>query len=169
MEKFTTEITTWLMPDDAAEARLTLLKMAATPAEKWMILYEMSMPEMWAELGAVNRPGQIVHLYADASLAKRPAEHASLKDLKSRGADVAIGTCYAGRYFIAHSKILVVEAESKEVEAQCWEGSTNFSEASWAEANTAITFRSNQYKERVQKQWERLAGWARATEPEMQL
>lgn len=164
-----TTIDGYITPADASACRVRLMQLLATPVEKWIILYEASMADFWSELNAMAAPPHPIHLYADASLAKRPAEHGSLTLAKRHGVDVAIGTSNLGRYFVCHSKVIACNPEDGQTQGLCWEGSLNFSDTAWAEPNTVLVFRSNAYRDLIKQQWEELAGWARSNEADMQL
>lgn len=169
MRSITTTLDAYLMPEDAAACRVRLLQLVSIPAEKWIIMYEASMPDFWANLSASHSLSHPVHLYADMSLARRLGESGSLHMLRERGVDVAIGSSDLGKYFVCHSKVIAVSSPDDQSEAQCWEGSLNFSETAWAEPNTVMIFGSNIYRDIVRHQWECLASWARANEPTAQI
>jgi len=162
-------IRSFLMPDDSAAAKLALLDMARARAEKFLLMYEGSMPELWYSLIASNSPTTRTHVFADSSLAARPAEHATLRDLQQHGCEVVIGSSPIGRRCIVHSKILTVAPVGEMGQGLTWEGSTNFSEASWLESNSAIIVQSTAYHAWVKAYWLKLAAWAAVNEPDMQL
>jgi len=169
MLQMTCPVETYLMPADGYDAKLRLLSLMQKPVEKWVILYEASMQEFWDTITFCLREDHIVHVYADHSLATRPTEKKSLFEIKSAGADVVIGTSTTSKFFIAHSKIVAFAPADSQNPGIVWEGSTNFSEASWSECNTAIVVQSTAYQEAVRDQWNALANFARKQEGAWQL
>jgi hypothetical protein len=169
MLQFTTAVTAYLMPDDAVAAESALSTIIQAPAEKWIIMYEASLPSFYSGLTASVAAGHPVHLFADASLAKRVSESAKLQALKAAGVDIAIGTSPLSNQIICHSKVVVVAPTGAPGTSQCWEGSLNFSQAAFAEPNTVLVFSCDQYQQAVAAQWQSLATFARANQPYFQL
>lgn len=169
MDAFPARIEAYLLPDEIAEARQKLRDVLSIPAEKWIVFYEASSAEFFNGIIRSHSVLTPVHVYADSSLARRPGEHAKLVDLKNHGVDVTIGSSTVSRFFICHRKAIVVAPTPEVTEHMIWEGSTNFSEQSWGEINTIITFRSRVFGEAYIRQYDRMKANALANEGTDQL
>lgn len=169
MNAFPARIEAFLLPDDIAPARQMLRDILAIPAEKWIVFYEASSAEFFDGIIRSHTPLTPVHVYADTSLARRPGERGKLANLKSHGVNVTIGSSTTSRFFICHRKAIVVSPTAEVTDHMVWEGSTNFSEQSWGEINTIITFRSRVYGEAYISQFSRMVANALANEAADQL
>jgi hypothetical protein len=169
MITITGPISGYFMPVDAIAARAALIATLALPAEKWVVLYEASMIDFFSTLIASQGTSTPVHIFADASLAKRPIELGRLTSCKNAGIEVVIGSSITSRYFICHQKAVACMPEEDGVESMCWDGSVNFSEQSWGETNTGLNFRSDNYRVAFVAAWNAMKANALATMPDAQI
>jgi hypothetical protein len=137
-------LTAYFLPADKLAATASLAALIASAAELWFSVYEFCDAPTTTNLKAARAKGIPVHIYADASMSKRPTQHQTLVGLVAAGCEVTIGGSVAGANFINHTKSIVARLPHSSPQAlpSCWEGSFNFDAMAYMEENTILLFAS---------------------------
>ena len=149
------DVTCYLLPDDAKVAQEAFLAKLRHPAETWIIAYGFTLQPMIDELVSARRAGKKLHLYLDHTQSTGRAESADVARLVRAGVEVTIGTSPV-RGLICHTKGVVVDGRAP----WCWEGSVNFSNKGFEQVNTAMVFSSRRWRDRFVAQFEALRAFA---------
>jgi hypothetical protein len=104
-----------------------------------------------------------MHLYLDHSQEIGHFEKPLVERVAQAGVEVTVGTSPAGSQYIAHEKGWTT------ADGDCGEGSTNFSQSAWLQANTMLQFISSPWRDLTIQAFNTAVEFAWTQEPKLQV
>src|SRR3954468_9908785 len=141
-----TDVDMYLLPMDGDAARLALVRQLKDSEETWGAAYVFTDPLLISTVRQSDRNGIPNHWLLDISQAIACKDKSTLDGLQLTSGDITLTTVGPTSYkpdAIMHHKLVVTRSKSGDY--VCWMGSVNFSEVGWLQANTAMSFYSDEW------------------------
>lgn len=139
-------INCYQFPNDATVGQQNFLAFFTDPNETWLRAYGFTMQDLVDDIIAAAQKGTAYHIFLDLTESLTKTEKPLVQQLAQafepiEACDLTIGTSQAGRRYIMHQKGFATS------NADCWEGSINFSASGWLQVNSAMQFNDSTWRD----------------------
>lgn len=158
-------ITSYLLPEDAPQARADFLRLIHAPGESWLLTHSFTLGELADEILVAQGRGVRFHLYLDDSRWSGFGDTGAAR-LAEQGVEVTVGTSTRKGQYVCHTKGMVTDLAEGPV---CWVGPIDFSPIGWPQVNSTLRFGSAEWRDHFVDQFVTLRQFAWDEERHLQV